>query len=407
MHCVPRVLLPLTMALVAVALCAVPALAQEGDRPPPGASTLGGAQPGSQAQDEPEDTTRGGSWPPGARSGGNEGQAPSPASGRRDDGTAPNSKSQGADDGPIRGAGGSSAPGDSQGTPDGPSDRLQRDASWTTEPEPRGFGDGTPLPQEEWSPLTLGLEGGPWVDALLNLSFTLGGDAAQAAGLTEVDAEDDLDLGTRTEGSFARLFFDSRFVSLRASYWQVRYTGNTTLAQTINVGDQTFNINSILDSELTLQSGALHIQGNILNDEFLRLGIFVGGRAIRVTTDLVADVNGDGSVIVEDKEQETLPLPQVGLDLVIRLFDMVEIHGRASYVDADSLDREEVEGHYTEVDAGITVYPFGIGGSRHLGLRASYLLHRIQVSANDAEVDDEVSLDLELEGFLFTVVLRF
>ena len=46
-----------------------------------------------------------------------------------------------------------------------------------------------------------------------------------------------------------------------------------------------------------------------------------------------------------------------------------------------------MEGHYTEVDAGITVYPFGIGGSNHLGLRVSYLLHRIQVSANDAEVD--------------------
>jgi hypothetical protein len=126
-----------------------------------------------------------------------------------------------------------------------------------------------------------------------------------------------------------------------------------------------------------------------------------------VTTDLEADVNGDGSVIVEDKEQETLPLPQVGIDLVIRLFDMLEIHGRASYVDAKTLGRDEVDGHYTEVDAGITVYPFGIGDSRHLGLRISYLLHRIAVSANEAEADDEVTLNLDLEGFLFSVVLRF
>lgn len=274
-------------------------------------------------------------------------------------------------------------------------------------------GEATPAPPpdrpapEEPSRIGLGIEGGVWVDALLDLHVVVGGSAAATLGLSEVDGRDDLGLEPRVEIPYARIAFDSRYVTLRAEYWVGRYTGSATVQRQLAFGGITFTTNAPTDTDLNLHGAIVTAQGNILNNDYVCLGGLLGVRGIVYDVHVETDLDADGTIDQEEQESGLFPLPLVGIDLLGRLGDVLEVGGRVSGFDLGLFNTNEIDGSYIELEAYLTVYPLAPFGFPYVGLRASYLRYDYDVTLHDADRSNQVTMDATLSGILFTGVLSF
>lgn len=253
-------------------------------------------------------------------------------------------------------------------------------------------------------PLTAGLEAGVWVDAKINLDFSFV-DQALAAINADIDAEDVLDIDRRTESPFLRVFWDSRWLSMRANYWRVHYTGSATIVQDFTFGNITVQATANTRTEIEMYSYLFHLQANVVNDEHVRFGFFLGARMLHLHAEIEADDLVNGGTQAEE-EDAAFPLPQIGMDFLVRIGRRLEFHGRFVYFDADLASVDDVEGDYVELDAGVTFYPLlGDDGGPSLGLRVAFTYLGIDVDADDG--GDQVASDLSLNGFVYSVIMRF
>ena len=256
-------------------------------------------------------------------------------------------------------------------------------------------------------PIALEIDLGFWTGAELDLKMAVGGNAATLTGLTIIDAADDLDLDDSDDVPLGRIHLDTRWLGVRLTWWQVRYTGLTSLARDISFGNINLTLNATVRSKFEAKSGLLQFHLNILNDETLRLGPFLGVRVMRVKAEIAGDADGDGVFELTDRKSQTVPLPQLGLEAVLHLGDIAQVSLRVSHFDVAWIGLGDVDGQATELDFGLTVWPLAAMDLPELGLRLSYLHHVIDVKNDDDDADDAFAADMALRGILLSLSYRF
>jgi hypothetical protein len=204
---------------------------------------------------------------------------------------------------------------------------------------------------------------------------------------TEIDIEDDLDLGDSEEVmAEAALQFGS--FRLTASYLPLNFSGTSTLNRSINFGDQTFDVDTTVKGEMDVDLYDLGLTWYLLNFDDLPVRFQFGPEiAVKV-------VDGEASIMdettgVREEVSGTLPAPTIGARTRIGLADFLAVTGRVGYT-------EYSDNSLLDLDAQLELSPIpfvGIfGGYRYL----------------DLDVDeDDILIDATFKGPYAGAFLRF
>jgi hypothetical protein len=176
-------------------------------------------------------------------------------------------------------------------------------------------------------------------------------DPANGGGGTDVDLESDLGLESSTSvARFGGYFWLSRRQRLDVSYFDLSRTANRRLQRTINWGDQTFNINTVLSTDNGLTITKVDYTFAFLNKDRGYLG-FTAGLYVAETKFSLSEA----SLGKFQSNKLTAPLPVIGLRGEYAISKRFNLRGASQWF---GIDTGDVSGRLTDTYAGVD-YSFG------------------------------------------------
>jgi opacity protein-like surface antigen len=148
--------------------------------------------------------------------------------------------------------------------------------------------------------------------------------------------------------------------ALEGSIVSLRREGQTALSATIDFGDRTFPINSVVDSSFDSDVVRLAYRWSPVHTDRAELGLLVGLHYTRLETTLSAR---GSSVSLTEEAAVDYPLPTIGLRGTMRLGDNWRVTGFGQFL---KLKIDEYEGDMLNVGVGVEWF-FGHGMFAGLG----------------------------------------
>jgi hypothetical protein len=204
---------------------------------------------------------------------------------------------------------------------------------------------------------------------------------------TEIDFEDDLDIGDSDE-IMAEASLQLGSFRLAASYLPLNFSGTSVLSRQLNFGDQQFDASTTVKGEMDVDLYDLGLTWYVLNFDDLPVRFQFGPEvAVKV-------VDGEASIMdkttgIREEVSGTAGAPTIGARARVGLADFLAVIGRVGY--------SEYSGNsLLDADAQIEISPIPLvgifGGYRYL----------------DLDVDEgDILIDATFEGPYAGAFLRF
>jgi hypothetical protein len=176
-------------------------------------------------------------------------------------------------------------------------------------------------------------------------------DPSNGGGGTDVDLEGDLGLDSSTSvARFGGYFWLSRRQRLDVSYFDLSRTASHRLQKTINWGDETFNINTVLTTDNSLTITKVDYTFAFLNKDRWYLGFTAGLYVADTQFSLSEPQLGKF-----ESNNLTAPLPVIGLRGEYAISKRFNLRGASQWF---GIDTGDVSGRLTDTYAGVD-YSFG------------------------------------------------
>lgn len=163
---------------------------------------------------------------------------------------------------------------------------------------------------------------------------------------------------------------------LSLTYTNIDYSGSNTLTKTIVFKGETYVINSLVTSSIEYQMIDFHYQYDFLNLENVLAGFSLGGVL------QVKYLDGEVSLknTFDEKEDFTIPIPMVGLNLHIGLIsDILEARLRGTAMSYSGNTMYEIM-----ADISLTLLPF-------IDIHGGYKTFVIDIDEDDVMFDSDMS----------------
>ncbi len=217
-----------------------------------------------------------------------------------------------------------------------------------------------------------------------SLDGTVKADEASIIGTT-IDFENDLAIGDEDYPS-GEVFLGLGRHHLSLGYTDVDYSGKNTITRDITFSGETYAVNSLVTSSIEYQMIDFHYQYDLIDLENVLGGFSLGG---------VLQVKYlDGEVSLKDtfdeKEDFTIPIPMVGLNLHIGILaDILEARVRGTIITYSDNTMYELMG-----DISWTPLPF-------IDIHGGYKTFVIDIE------EDDVTLDYDMSGPYVALTVSF
>jgi hypothetical protein len=211
-------------------------------------------------------------------------------------------------------------------------------------------------------------------------------DGSNGSTGSDVDLEGDLGLESSTSvARFGGDFWLSRRQRLDVSYFDLSRTASHQLNKTINWGDQTFQINTVLTTDNSLTIGKIDYTFAFLNKDRGYLGI-TGGLYVMSTKFALSEP----TLGKFETNSVTAPLPVVGLRGEYAFAKHFNLRGATQWF---GIDTGDVSGRLTDTYVGVD---YGFGKRMFVGL--AYDTVRLNVETNKGDFTGR--LDWGYDGWL-------
>lgn len=209
---------------------------------------------------------------------------------------------------------------------------------------------------------------------------------------TEVDFEDDLDLTDRKAlGSIlASVRLGERW-RIEAEYFALNRSGTRAIGRTINWGDNTFTVGSVVSSTFDSDIYRLSAGYAFIKDKESELGVALG----LFTTDFKASLAASG--IGASAGDVLAPLPTIGVYGAHAFTPRWLLQGRVDYF---TLNYDEYDGSLTNLWVAVD-YRF----ARHFGVGAGY--RYVDYSLDVTKNSWHGNIDYKFQGPMLYVVASF
>lgn len=231
------------------------------------------------------------------------------------------------------------------------------------------------------------LRGGPFFATHGTLARV---DSEQLGVGTLVDLEHDLGLETTTQDArvdgYIRL---GRRHQIRAGYISLSRGASIQLDRQIQWGDEIFNVNVGVDSQLDLVLVPVAYRFSVVKSDRVDFGVSAGAFALFADASVAAPSAG-----IDEAESANFPLPVFGADVDIAVAPKVFIVGGIEYF---ALSIEQVDGSWSEFRGGIEFFPY-----RNFGVGVVYRHVNFEIDAtgtlDGASSGTEIFFDYEVKG---------
>ncbi|UCG66750.1 MAG: hypothetical protein JSW12_07005 [Deltaproteobacteria bacterium] len=164
---------------------------------------------------------------------------------------------------------------------------------------------------------------------------------------------------------------------LSLTYTNIDYSGSKTLTRTIVFKGETYVINSLVTSSIEYQMIDFHYQYDFLNLENILAGFSLGGVFQVKYLDGEVNLKTTG---LDEKEDFTIPIPMVGLNLHIGLIsDMLEARLKGTAMSYSGNTIYEIM-----ADISLTPLPF-------IDIHGGYKTFVIDIDEDDVMLDSDMS----------------
>lgn len=212
-------------------------------------------------------------------------------------------------------------------------------------------------------------------------------DASNGGSGTDVDLEGDLGLESSTSvARFGGYFWLSHRQRLDVSYFDLSRTASHALNKTINWGDETFNINTVLTTDNSLTITKVDYTFAFLNKDRGYLGITGGLYVMDTSFSLSEPTLGKF-----ETNSITAPLPVIGLRGEYAISKHFNLRGASQWF---GIDTGDVSGRLTDTYVGVD---YGFGKRMFVGL--AYDTVKLNVEVTKAS-DLTGRLDWGYDGWL-------
>ena len=210
-------------------------------------------------------------------------------------------------------------------------------------------------------------------------------DAAGIAG-TSIDFEKDLGIDDESYPTIEAFIGAGRH-HLSLAYTNIEYSGTKTLTQTIVFNGKTYSASALVSSSIEYRQTDLAYQYDLVNLENVLAGFSLGGVFQVTYLDGTVSLATTG---IDEKEEFTLPIPMIGLNLHIGLLaDILEARIRGTAIGYSGNTIYEIAG-----DVSYTPFPF-------MDIHGGYKTFVIDID------EDDVALDYDLSGPYIALTLSF
>ena len=208
-----------------------------------------------------------------------------------------------------------------------------------------------------------------------SLDGTMRVDEANSIGTT-IDFKDDLGIEDEDYPS-GEVFVGLGRHHLSLTYTNIDYSGSNTLTKTIVFKGETYVINSLVTSSIEYQMIDFHYQYDFLDLENVLAGFSLGGVLQVKYLDGEVSLKTAG---LDEKEDFTIPIPMVGLNLHIGLIsDILEARLRGTAMSYSGNTIYEIM-----ADISLTPLPF-------IGIHGGYKTFVIDIDEEDVMLDSDMS----------------
>jgi outer membrane protein len=203
---------------------------------------------------------------------------------------------------------------------------------------------------------------------------------------TSIDFEKDLGIDDESYPTIeAFIGADKHHVTL--AYTNIDYSGEKTLTRTIVFDGKTYSTSSLVNSSIEYRHIDFAYQYDFLNLENILAGFSLGG--VFQVTYLEGKVNLK-TMGIDEKEEFTLPIPMIGLNLHIGLLaDILEARMRGTAIGYSGNMLYEIAG-----DVSYTPFPF-------IDIHGGYKTFVIDID------EDDIVFDYDLSGPYIALTLSF
>lgn len=218
-----------------------------------------------------------------------------------------------------------------------------------------------------------------------SLDGTVKADEASTIGTT-IDFENDLAIEDEDYPS-GEVFLGLGRHHLSLGYTDVDYSGRNTITRDIVFSGETYAVSSLVTSSIEYQMIDFHYQYDLIDLENVLGGFSLGGVL------QVKYLDGDVSLKttgVDEKEDFTIPIPMVGLNLHIGILaDILEARVRGTIITYSGNTMHELMG-----DISWTPLPF-------IDIHGGYKTFVIDIE------EDDVTLDYDMSGPYVAITVSF
>ena len=213
-------------------------------------------------------------------------------------------------------------------------------------------------------------------------------DSSSGGSGSNVDLENDLGLESSTSvGRFSGYVWLSKRQRIDASYFDLSRPASRKIDKTINWGDQTFNINTVLSTENHLTITKVDYTFSFLNKDKGWLGINGGLYVMNTSFSL-----SEPSLGKFETSSLTAPLPVLGLRGEYAFAEHWNLRGATQWF---GITTNDVSGHLTDTYAGVD-YGFGKHNRMFVGL--AYDTVKLRIDTKKTNLSG--SLDWGYDGWL-------
>jgi outer membrane protein len=219
-----------------------------------------------------------------------------------------------------------------------------------------------------------------------SLDGTVKADEASIIGTT-IDFENDLAIEDEDYPS-GEVFLGLGRHHLSLTYTDIDYSGKNTITRDIDFSGETYTAGSVVTSSIEYQMIDVHYQYDFIDLENVVGGFSLG--AVLQVKYLDGDVSLKDTTGVDEKEEFTIPIPMVGLNLHIGILaDVLEARARGTIMTYSGDAIYEIM-----ADISWTPFPF-------IDIHGGYKRFVIDID------EDDVTLDYDMSGPFLALTVSF
>lgn len=193
----------------------------------------------------------------------------------------------------------------------------------------------------------------------------------------KADLEKDLNLDD-SEDITAEIAFNSGDFHLSFGYLPIEFSGTGTLSVPVVIGEQTFNIGTDVNSDLTIDLYDIGFTYYLINLDDLPTRFQLGLELAVKIADVEATLTESLGVLTAT-ESVTAPIPTIGARARVALADFLGLVGRVGYLEYDS-------NHFVDAEAQLEFSPLPT-----VGIYAGYRYFDLKIDDSDLFIETDFS----------------